>query len=714
MRSLALAKSIDASAAHRVGRSRGPQELNPTFHPATSSATSLQRKASCACGGGCPDCQAKSSELKVSQPNDPAEIEADSIADKVMRMPLAENENTFSNSAARQKIQRQPAGQTPAAEEEPDPLGEGLSTVADNLNENNPAFSEVTENLAGRFLAQPAPISVGIPSFLGANYVFLWTMALANRDMRRHLNDFNFGMLPGIIPQFPIKTFTYRILNPEQTRFEFDLGLDASGLIGMLNEQAFNTHISTLSLETAGRLDTEAPTGASTVGLSSLNVNLGLFDDGLMLSGGFRQGVDPYPLLERDPHTGQGSRIMQQVPGLPDLYPGQQDVRFMLQVDFIKLYNHFNPERTPIRTNVPREVKGDRVDRQIQRKGEPSQSTESSSDLTTAHAHTESYVASLSGGKTLSDKERDFFEARFGHDLSNVKLHTDSRANNFAKNVNARACTHGNNIVFGSDEYQPDTAEGKKLMAHELAHVVQQGNTLSPKIQRSPNRCEGTACLHEELAEQYAGPEAPPGIQYSPGYERWLAGGGSRTTPTPTPTATPCPSSVSIGTLASFSHGNLSAADKDIWGTYLGVASQMNVGPGPDHTGHCMKERLTTVSNNCPAQVYTRGATVSEPCTGNRCLDINRYGSSGDARTHSMVNDGPTSFVDLHRTMNAASLLDGSGVSSCSVVCEQVYTCDRTQATTGRFNITRNYVAGTHTRADRTVVNVTTGTVTKQ
>jgi hypothetical protein len=170
---------------------------------------------------------------------------------------------------------------------------------------------------------------------------------------------------------------------------------------------------------------------------------------------------------------------------------------------------------------------------------------------------------------------------------------------------------------------------------------------------------------------------------------------------------------VSIGTLASFNHSNLSTTDKDNWRTYLGVASQMNVGPGPDHTGHCMKERLTTVSNSCPASVYTRGGTAVEPCTGNRCLDINRYGSSGDGPTHSMVSDGPTSFADLHRTRNTDSFLDGSGVNSCSVVCEQVYTCDRTHATTGRFLISRNYVAGTHTRADGTVVTITTGTVTK-
>ncbi len=51
----------------------------------------VRRKASCACGGGCPACQAKSTDLKVSQPNDPAEIEADQIAERVMRMPDTES-----------------------------------------------------------------------------------------------------------------------------------------------------------------------------------------------------------------------------------------------------------------------------------------------------------------------------------------------------------------------------------------------------------------------------------------------------------------------------------------------------------------------------------------------------------------------------------------------------------------------------------------------
>lgn len=180
------------------------------------------------------------------------------------------------------------------------------------------------------------------------------------------------------------------------------------------------------------------------------------------------------------------------------------------------------------------------------------------------------------------------------------------------------------------------------------------------------------------------------------------------------PPQTPCPNSVSIGTLARFNHSNLPASQKDNWGTYLGVASQMNVGPGPDHSGHCMKESLSTISNNCPAQVYDRGGRTSEPCTGNKCLDINRYGRAGDGLTRSTVSDGPTSFLDLHRTRSRMSLLEGTNVGSCSVVCEQTYTCDRTHATTGRFRITREYQAGTHTKANNERMHITTGTVRKE
>ena len=78
------------------------------------------------------------------------------------------------------------------------------------------------------------------------------------------------------------------------------------------------------------------------------------------------------------------------------------------------------------------------------------------------------------GGQSLSKETRNFFEPRFGTDFSNVKIHTDSNANQLARSINARAFTRGNDVVFGGGEYSPENSGGKRLLGHELAHVVQQ------------------------------------------------------------------------------------------------------------------------------------------------------------------------------------------------------------------------------------------------
>jgi hypothetical protein len=176
---------------------------------------------------------------------------------------------------------------------------------------------------------------------------------------------------------------------------------------------------------------------------------------------------------------------------------------------------------------------------------------------------------------------------------------------------------------------------------------------------------------------------------------------GSAPSAAPAAPTTPCPTSVSIGTVTQANHSNLPQADQERFHTYLVAHTRMNVGPGPDHTGHCMKESLTLVSNSCPAAVYARGGRQSEPCTGDRCLDVNRFGS------------GPTAFLDDHRTRVPASVLEGTGVDSCAVACDQVYTCDRVRPTTGKFRITRNYRAGRATASDGTSFHITSGTVTK-
>ncbi|GAB2835103.1 eCIS core domain-containing protein [Ferruginibacter profundus] len=105
----------------------------------------------------------------------------------------------------------------------------------------------------------------------------------------------------------------------------------------------------------------------------------------------------------------------------------------------------------------------------------------------TAGSNLESYVGGLnSGGQSLSNEVRNFYEPRFGYDFSNVKIHTDTVAAKSAQSINALAYTSGNNIVFNSGQYSPGTDSGKRLLGHELTHVVQQNSSIQTKrIQRT-------------------------------------------------------------------------------------------------------------------------------------------------------------------------------------------------------------------------------------
>lgn len=90
-----------------------------------------------------------------------------------------------------------------------------------------------------------------------------------------------------------------------------------------------------------------------------------------------------------------------------------------------------------------------------------------------------------SSGRSLDKGTRDFFEPRFGHDFSKIRVHTDTRAAESARAVKALAYTVGKDIVFGQSQYAPDTASGRSLLAHELTHTIQQGaGTSDARLQR--------------------------------------------------------------------------------------------------------------------------------------------------------------------------------------------------------------------------------------
>jgi hypothetical protein len=79
-----------------------------------------------------------------------------------------------------------------------------------------------------------------------------------------------------------------------------------------------------------------------------------------------------------------------------------------------------------------------------------------------------------SPGRSIDAATRALMQPRFSHDLSQVRIHTDSAAGRSARDLNANAYTVGPNIVFAPGRYAPNTASGKRLLAHELTHVVQQ------------------------------------------------------------------------------------------------------------------------------------------------------------------------------------------------------------------------------------------------
>jgi hypothetical protein len=99
-----------------------------------------------------------------------------------------------------------------------------------------------------------------------------------------------------------------------------------------------------------------------------------------------------------------------------------------------------------------------------------------------------------STGQPLDPATRAFMEPRFGYDFSRVRIHTGAAAEQSAQEVSAQAFTVGHDIVLGADRYAPATAEGRRLLAHELTHVVQSASTaLHPGPPGSVETLEGEA-----------------------------------------------------------------------------------------------------------------------------------------------------------------------------------------------------------------------------
>ena len=96
------------------------------------------------------------------------------------------------------------------------------------------------------------------------------------------------------------------------------------------------------------------------------------------------------------------------------------------------------------------------------------------------------------GGAPLDPTARAFMEPRFGHDFSQVRVHTDTRAATVARSLDALAFTVGNDIAFAPGQYRPGSDEGRALLAHELTHTLQQTGGAA-RVQRQEAGAERAA-----------------------------------------------------------------------------------------------------------------------------------------------------------------------------------------------------------------------------
>lgn len=110
-----------------------------------------------------------------------------------------------------------------------------------------------------------------------------------------------------------------------------------------------------------------------------------------------------------------------------------------------------------------------------------------------------------SSGRPLDAETRRYMESRIGFDFSKVRLHTDASAAASARALNARAYTVGNDVVFSTGSYAPQTIQGKRLLAHELTHVVQQSGAAReahPIARTAPRQVQRAIDLPDSVKEK--------------------------------------------------------------------------------------------------------------------------------------------------------------------------------------------------------------------
>ncbi len=143
-------------------------------------------------------------------------------------------------------------------------------------------------------------------------------------------------------------------------------------------------------------------------------------------------------------------------------------------------------EKDELMRRQPMEEEDEELQRMpINEEDEELQTKATGSNVPQVSPHVQSQINSLrNGGRPLPDTARAFFEPRFGVDFGGIRIHDNEQASQLSQALGARAFTVGQEIMFGRGQYAPSSSDGRKLLAHEITHTIQQTHKLSPCVQR--------------------------------------------------------------------------------------------------------------------------------------------------------------------------------------------------------------------------------------
>ncbi|MGB2798546.1 MAG: DUF4157 domain-containing protein [Dehalococcoidia bacterium] len=158
------------------------------------------------------------------------------------------------------------------------------------------------------------------------------------------------------------------------------------------------------------------------------------------------------------------------------------------------------------------------LQRQVEEEEEELQAKPAGTRLPQASPDMEAHIEATRGrGQPLGRSERASLEPRLGVDLSDVRIHADAEADQLSRNLNAKAFTTGKDVFFREGDYQPGSPEGKRLLAHELTHVVQQNPTARQQRPGSQRGGAGASKLEPRKRRQSVEPPrsmAGSSVQY--------------------------------------------------------------------------------------------------------------------------------------------------------------------------------------------------------